>query len=172
MDTQTTQPTCRATEEQIVCRTDKVIFKQSGIHGTGGFAAVDIRTGERIIQYVGDKIDKAESLRRCENDNEYIFDLDETHDLDGNVERNPARFINHSCAPNCESEVDGDEVWILALRDIRAGEELTFNYCYDMEDYQDHPCRCGAPECVGFMVAESHFDQIRRQRELTNSSQR
>ncbi|HMP82287.1 MAG TPA: SET domain-containing protein-lysine N-methyltransferase [Verrucomicrobiota bacterium] len=158
-----------ATGEQIVCRTEKVVFKRSAIHGTGGFAVVDLRAGEPIIQYVGEKIDKAESLRRCENDNEYIFDLNETHDLDGNVEWNPARFINHSCAPNCESEVDETkgEVWIQASRDIRAGEELTFNYCYDLEDYQDHPCRCGARECVGYMVAESYFEQIRRQRKLT-----
>lgn len=161
--TQTNQNTLME-DEQILHRTDKAVFKRSSIHGTGGFAAVDIPAGSQIIEYVGEKIDKAESLRRCENDNEYIFDLNETYDLDGNVEWNPARFINHSCTPNCESEV-GDEIWILAIRDIRAGEELTFNYCYGMEDYQDHPCRCGAEECVGFMVAESYFDQVRKLRE-------
>ena len=162
METSISDQTTVTSDEQTLCQTDKAIFKRSRIHGTGGFAALDIPAGTNVIQYVGEKIDKAESERRCENDNEYIFILDETHDLDGNVDWNPARFINHSCTPNCESEVGDDEVWIVAIRDIRAGEELTFNYCYDMEDYQDHPCRCGAEECVGFMVAETYFDKIRR----------
>jgi len=76
-------------------------------------------------------------------DNEYIFTLDDEHDLDGNVPWNPARLLNHSCAPNCEAELDEGRIWIIALRDIRAGEELTFNYGYDLENYREHPCRCG-----------------------------
>jgi uncharacterized protein len=165
METNTTDQTT-ATGEQIICRTDRIIFKQSAIHGRGGFAAVDIPSGTPIIRYIGEKITKAESLRRCENENEYIFELDATHDLDGNVEWNPARLINHSCAPNCESELDEDkaEIWILALRDIRAGEELTFNYCYGLEDFEEHLCRCGAGDCVGYMVADTHFEHVRQAR--------
>jgi len=141
-------------------------FGNSAIHGTGGYARRDITSGTRVIEYVGEKITKAESLRRCEQDNQYIFTLDDEFDLDGNVPWNPARFINHSCAPNCEAELDEGRVWVLALRDIKAGEELTFNYGYDLEDYREHPCRCGVPECVGYIVAEEFFEHVRRQNAL------
>jgi SET domain-containing protein len=145
---------------------EKVVFKLSPIHGTGGFARVTIHAGARIIEYVGQKISKAESLRRCEQENQYIFALDDQFDLDGNAPANPARFLNHSCAPNCEAEVDGGRIWIVALREIAAGEELTYNYNYDLVDYREHPCRCGAADCVGYIVAGEFFDQVRRQRDL------
>ncbi|MSU58961.1 MAG: SET domain-containing protein [Pedosphaera sp.] len=137
--------------------------RHSPIHGTGGFARRAIAKGEHIIEYVGEKITKAQALPRVEADNHYIFTLDDAFDLDGNVPWNPARFINHSCAPNCEAEQDGDRIWIIALRDIAAGEELSFNYGYDLEDYLEHPCRCGAGGCVEFIVAEEFFEQVRRQ---------
>ncbi|MCP5519408.1 MAG: SET domain-containing protein-lysine N-methyltransferase [Verrucomicrobiales bacterium] len=136
-------------------------FRRSGIHGTGAFARRTIRKGTRLIEYLGRKISKTESAAQLEAQNEYIFDVDEHFDLDGNVEWNPARFINHSCAPNCEAENEESRIWIRALRTIRAGEELTFNYGYDIADYRDHPCCCGAPNCVGFMVAEEFFDTVR-----------
>src|SRR5262245_8346460 len=131
--------------------TELVLYRSSGIHGMGGFARKDISKETNIVEYVGERISKAESLRRCELNNEYIFDLDEEHDLDGNVEWNPARFVNHSCSPNCEAQWDEEHIWIVALRDIRAGEELTFNYGYDLIDFREHPCRCGAPNCVGYI---------------------
>ena len=146
--------------------TELTTFRSSLIHGTGGFARRDVGAGTRVIEYVGERITKAESLKRCEADNEYIFTLDDEHDLDGNVPWNPARFINHSCAPNCEAELDEGRVWIVALRDIKAGEELTFNYNYDLVDYRQHPCRCGAPVCVGYMVAEEFFEHVRVQNSL------
>lgn len=141
---------------------DSVEFRLSGIHGMGGYARRDIGEGDEIIEYVGERITKEESNRRCELNNPYIFGLDETHDLDGDVEWNPARFINHSCEPNCEAIEDEGRIWIVALRDIRAGEELTFNYGYSLEEYQDNPCRCGANGCVGFMVAEEYHETVRR----------
>ena len=144
--------------------TELASFRNSMIHGTGGYARRDIALGTRIIEYVGEKITKAESLRRCEQDNQYVFVLDDEFDLDGNVPWNPARFLNHSCAPNCEAELDGGQVWIVALRDIKAGEELTYNYNYDLEDYREHPCHCGAPGCVGYIVAEEFFEHVRIQR--------
>ena len=139
-----------------------IYFQPSPIHGTGAFARVTLPRGTRMLEYVGEKIDKAESGRRCQANNEYIFCLDEEFDLDGNVPWNPARFLNHSCAPNCDAECIDDRIWIIARRDIRAGEELTFNYGYDLPDYADHPCRCGAPECVGFIVAEELANSVRR----------
>jgi len=149
-----------------IAETALVCFHESVIHGTGGFAKMDIAAGIRVIEYVGEKITKVESLRRCESANEYIFSLDDTHDLDGNVAWNPARFLNHSCDPNCEAEPDGGRVWIVARRDIRAGEEITFNYGYDLGDYREHPCRCGAADCAGYIVAEDFFGHVRKQQSL------
>ncbi|RME92707.1 MAG: SET domain-containing protein [Verrucomicrobia bacterium] len=137
-------------------------FRPSGIHGLGAFAIRKIRKGTRIIEYVGRKISKQESLEQLQQQNTYIFDLDEQWDLDGNVEWNPARFINHSCQPNCEALNEDGRIWIVALRTIQPGEEITFNYGYDLTDYRDHPCRCGAPNCVGYIVAEEFFEEVRR----------
>jgi SET domain-containing protein len=136
-------------------------IRTSGIQGRGGFAVQAIVAGTRVAEYVGERIGKAESLRRCEANNEYIFQLDDAVDLDGNVPWNPARFVNHSCAPNCEAQLVDGRVWLVALRDIAAGEELTFNYGYDLTDYKEHPCHCGAPECVGYIVAEEFFSLLR-----------
>jgi hypothetical protein len=143
-----------------VGETEMVLFKGSPIHGTGGFAKAAIGKGARILEYLGERISKGESLRRCEQSNAFIFALNDELDLDGNVPWNPARFINHSCAPNCEAEKDDDHIWIIATRDIRAGEEITFNYGYGLEDYKDYPCRCGSPDCVGYMVAEEFFEHV------------
>jgi SET domain-containing protein len=146
----------------VICQTELIQFRHSRIHGTGGYARKDIPTGTRLIEYLGERITKAESLVQCEADNVYIFTLDDEYDLNGNVDWNPARFLNHGCAPNCETELDEARVWVLALRDIQAGEELTFNYGYGLEDYSKHPCRCGATACVGFIVAEEFFGQLRQ----------
>jgi SET domain-containing protein len=137
-------------------------FNNSAIHGTGGFARVNIPAGARLIEYLGRKIDKAESLRQCELDNPYIFSISEEFNLDGNVDWNPARLLNHSCSPNAEAQQEDDErIWIVALRDIAVGEEITFNYNYDLQDYREHPCQCGSSNCVGFIIAEEFFDAIR-----------
>jgi len=151
-----------AAETALVC------FRESAIHGTGGFAKTDIAAGSRVVEYMGETISKAESLRRCAAGNAFIFSLGDELDLDGSVPWNPARFLNHSCEANCEAERTGDQIWIFAIRDIRAGEELTFNYGYSLDDYREHPCRCGTEGCVGYMVALEFFDHVKWQRELAN----
>jgi len=143
-------------------------FKPSPIHGTGGFARADLRAGARVMEYMGERIDKRESLARCERGEAFIFHLDEEWNLDGNVPWNPARFLNHSCAPNCEAEFIDGRIWIVTMRPVASGEELTFNYGYDLQDWREHPCRCGAKECVGFIVAEEFFDTVGRSREVLN----
>ncbi|HEY2951594.1 MAG TPA: SET domain-containing protein-lysine N-methyltransferase [Verrucomicrobiae bacterium] len=135
--------------------------QESPIHGWGGFATVSVRRGTRVIEYVGEKIDKHESNRRLSLDNQFIFFLGEDLNLDGSVDWNRARFLNHSCAPNCDAELIDGRVWIIANRDIRAGEELTFNYGYDLDDYRAHPCRCGAPNCPGYIVAPEFAENVR-----------
>lgn len=145
--------------------TELVIFRESSIHGLGGFARNDIAKGTRVLEYLGQRIDKRESVRRCEANNVYIFCLNDQYDLDGDVSWNPARFVNHSCSPNCEALLEEDRIWLIACRPIRAGEELTFNYGFDLENYREYPCHCGSPACVGFMVAEDYFEHVRRQTE-------
>jgi SET domain-containing protein len=142
-----------------------LLVKESPIHGRGLFAQHTIPKGARVIEYVGERIGKAESLRRCEQGNGCIFSLDDKHDLDGNVPWNLARFINHNCDPNCDAEMEEGRIWVIARRDITPGEELTFNYGYDLEDYKDYVCNCGSPNCVGYIVAEAFFDHVRKQAE-------
>lgn len=132
----------------------------STVHGRGLFAVVDFAAGSFVIEYTGELITKAESLKRCEAGNEYIFSLDDDTDLDGSRLDNLARFINHSCNPNCEACLEEGRIIVRAARDVSAGEELSFNYGYDLEDYKEHPCRCGAAQCVGFMVAEEFFPRF------------
>jgi uncharacterized protein len=133
---------------------EHLIFQQSPIHGMGGFAKVCLKEGARIIEYVGEHITIAESIERCRQGNYCIFGLTEEEHLDGNVDWNPARFINHSCAPNSEARLIEGRIWLIALREIKEGEEITFDYGYDLEDFRAHPCSCGAAGCAGYIVAE------------------
>jgi SET domain-containing protein len=140
---------------------DQVSFRPSPIHGDGGFAKRRIRAGSHVLEYLGEKITPTESLQRCEQANPYIFALDSSTHLDGNVEWNPARYVNHSCSPNCDAVLEDGHVWLVANRDIGAGEEITFNYGFDLIDYREHPCHCGSPDCVGYIVDEAFFDHVR-----------
>lgn len=148
------------------------IVRNSSIHQRGVFAREDIPNEAPIIEYIGEKIDKAESERRglalmdeagkTGGAAVYIFTLNETHDLDGGVDWNPARLINHSCNPNAEAFVhEDDTIWIYAKREIRKGEELTFNYGFDLDTWEDHPCRCGSENCVGYIVAEEYWPKLK-----------
>ncbi|GAB4248883.1 MAG: SET domain-containing protein-lysine N-methyltransferase [Candidatus Methylacidiphilales bacterium] len=151
---------------------DSVELRQSPIHGSGIFATQSIPRGTRILEYVGERICKTEGyrramrqLRRAARGQEgavYIFEVSRRWDLDGNVPWNPARFINHSCRPNCETRVIAGRVWIYSIRRIRPGEELSYDYGYDIDFYLDHPCRCGAPQCVGFIVRRDQWPKLRR----------
>ena len=150
-----------------------ILVKKSKIHSTGIFAKKDIPEGARVIEYVGEKITKAESDRRADIPLEknkknsscgavYIFQLNKRHDIDGYVPYNTARFINHSCDPNCETDIIRGKIWIIALRDIQKGQELAYNYNYDIEDYEDHKCRCGSKRCVGYILDEDHWPRLKR----------
>lgn len=143
----------------------------SVVHGRGLFATRDIPKDTYIIEYVGERIGKEESQRRgldlyAESEKTggaavYIFTLNDEFDLDGGSPDNKARLINHSCDPNCEAQqCEQDRLWIVSLRDIAKDEELTFNYGFDLETYLDHPCRCGAERCVGFILAEEYWTSI------------
>ncbi len=139
-----------------------VTCKKSKIHGTGGFARVDLRRGKRIIEYIDPKLSKNESQAALDAGNAYIFILNEEYDIDGSVMWNLARFLNHSCDPNCEAGIVRGRIWLYARRTIRAGNELTYNYGHALEGYEDRPCRCRALTCIGYMVAEDHFAAVRQ----------
>lgn len=138
-------------------------IRRSRIHGRGLFARRDIATGVRLIQYVGRRIPKRYSDELCLKQNTYVFTLNEHEDVDGKVSWNPARRINHSCEPNCDAELDDqDRIWIISRRAISRGEELTYNYGYDLQDFMNYPCSCGAATCLGYMVAEEWFPTVRQ----------
>lgn len=146
------------------------VVSSSSIDGTGLFARRAISKGERILEYVGERISKTEAVQRCSEDNRFIFTLDDQYDIDGSVEWNPARFANHCCAPNCSVECDAGHLWLIADRAIAPGEELTYDYGYDLEDYKEHLCNCRAKECLGFIVAEEFREHVRRALSIASSS--
>jgi hypothetical protein len=142
----------------------------SAIHGRGVYAIRPIAKEEKIIEYVGELVDKEESGKRGTDQQEratnngdaavYIFNLTKKYDIDGNVPWNTARLINHSCDPNCEAWQTGKRIFIHSLRDIAEGEELTFDYGFDVDCYEDHPCLCGREGCIGYIVSREQWDQL------------
>ena len=132
----------------------------SRIDRQGLFATQEIKKGTRIIQYMGLKISKAEGARRAAAGNAYIFELNERYDIDGKSLSNIARYINHSCDPNCDAVVDDMRIWIETIRDIEPGEELAYDYAYVLEERHSpaakrrYPCTCGAAKCRGTILAK------------------
>jgi len=140
-------------------------LKKSGIHSYGSFAAVDIAEDSKIIQYVGKRITQKQADQRVEEDKHaciYLFQLNQRDVIDGDVSYNLAKYINHSCEPNCYTEIIKGEIWIMALRDIKKGEELTYNYGFSRAGWHEHPCKCGSKNCFGFIVAQEHWPAIRK----------
>ncbi len=143
----------------------------SDIHGRGVYATRLIPEKTKIIEYVGELVDKKESDRRANAQHAkslktgdaavYIFTLSKTWDIDGNVPWNTARLINHSCNPNCEAFVEGRKIFIYSLREIAEGEELTFDYGFDVDCYEDHPCLCGSNGCVGYIVSREQWPKLK-----------
>ena len=147
--------------------------RESEIHGTGVFAKTKVPKGKKVIEYVGEKITKKESERRSialieknhgsETDGAvYIFEVNKHRDIDGNIPENTARFINHSCEPNCEPDVIKNRVWLISTRKIKEGEELSYNYGFDLDGYEDHECKCGAKKCVGYITAEDNWSKLKK----------
>ena len=140
-----------------------ILVRDSNVHGRGVFATRRIEKGERIIEYLGERVSHDEADRRYElkDDNDshtFLFIVDSKTVIDAGTDGNDARFFNHSCDPNCESVVEKRRVFIEALRAIEPGEEMT----YDYQIYRDHDdpdnideifaCRCGFANCRGTML--------------------
>ena len=141
-------------------------IKKSNIDNKGLYAAKNIKAGRKIINYKGKIITVKETEKNKKFDNDkaiYLFNLNNKYDLDGDFEYNTARLINHSCNPNCEVEGKGLKLWIFALRDIKKGEELSYDYGFGYDkDYKQFVCRCGAENCVGYIVREGSRWRIKR----------
>jgi uncharacterized protein len=144
--------------------------RNSRIHGRGVYARVPIKKGTRIIEYLGERISHAEADRRYElkgddDGHTFLFIASKRVVIDAGVNGNEARFINHGCDPNCETVIENRRVFIEAIRDIEAGEELSYDYQLTWESTDDpaelalYACRCGAQSCRGTMLDTEPLDK-------------
>ncbi len=142
----------------------RIQVRRSGVHGKGVFALQDIAEGETIIEYVGEIISWDEAQDRHPHDpsdpnHTFYFHVDEDRVIDALYGGNSSRWINHSCDPNCEADEEGGRVFIKALRNIQAGEELNYDYGliidepYTKKLKAEYPCWCGAKSCRGTLLA-------------------
>ncbi len=149
-----------------------VRVRNSTIHGRGVFATRAIKKGERVIEQKGTRITHAEcdslDSNSTESGHTFLFTLNDDYVIDTNRGGNAARWINHGCTPNCESEYEEDDlgrshndrIFINAVRNIKIGEELTYDYLITLdEDHTDEmkkiwQCLCGAKHCTGTMLAD------------------
>ena len=159
---------------------DNIVTRHSRIHGNGVFAAAPIRKGTRLIQYKGllrshQEVDEVYA-DDTESGHTFLFTLNEHYVIDANVDGNDARWINHSCDPNCEAVVEEDEnrnhakdrVYIEAIRRIQPGEELTYNYGIVLAEPHTPrlkklwACHCGSPRCTGTMLQPKRKRRTKR----------
>src|SRR5262245_5689007 len=144
--------------------------RTSHIHGTGVYALAPIKKGTRVIEYLGERISHDEADARYEHRGDddghtFLFIASNRTVIDAGVDGNDARFINHSCNPNCETVIEGSRVYIDAVRDIKPGEELGYDYQLTWESTDDpvelalYECRCGARKCRGTMLDREPLDK-------------
>ena len=153
-------PVIRAINGSKQSEVPPVRLGKSRIAGFGLFTNRFFLANTTIIEYIGeiigqvmaDRRERLYSLLPLRRQDCYLFRLAADRIIDSTVEANLARFINHSCSPNCESRIERNCIMIYALRDIAAGEELTYDYKFSRETADDKaPCRCGANKCRGYM---------------------
>ena len=149
--------------------------KSSKIHGSGVFTTENIKKNVKVIEYTGEKITRVEGDRRSEKRIKkylkskitgavYIFELNNKYDIDGTPKYNSARYINHSCNPNCEVDIIRGHIWISSIKNIKKGEELSYDYGYsfDKEDYKDHICKCGFKNCIGYIISSDDWVKFKK----------
>lgn len=151
----------------------RIQVRRSGVHGKGVFALQDIARGEVLIEYVGEIISWPEALERhphdpLDPDHTFYFHIDEDRVIDAFVGGNSSRWINHTCNPNCEADEQNGRVFIKALRDIGAGEELSYDYGLIIDGRHtrtlkaQYPCWCGAGDCRGTLLAPKRKRRSKR----------
>ena len=148
--------------------------KKSFLHGSGLFPSTNIKKNNQVIEYIGDKVTKKEgdkrankqikkALKNKSNGMVYMFELNKKYDIDGGVARNYARFINHSCDPNCEVDITDGHIWISSIKRIKKDAELTYNYGYPFDsDFDEHVCKCGSKNCVGYILSNDDWPQLKK----------
>jgi len=140
-----------------------LVIRKSAIHSYGCYTTKRIRKSTLVVEYVGAPLSYEEADDLYDDfENTYLFGLDGgKRIIDG---YGVAAFINHCCRPNCETDQIAGKMWVIALRDIEPGEELTYDYClYDGED--DAPCYCGAKRCRGSLYSAAHLRKLKKKRE-------
>jgi uncharacterized protein len=148
---------------RIEARPDMIRVRRSRLHGRGVFALRRIRKGTRVVEYLGDRVSHDEADNRyshkpVEDNHTFLFIVNRSTVIDGGANGNDARYINHSCDPNCESLIEDRRVFIEAIRTVQPGDELTYDYQIgrDKEDPANvdeiYACRCGARSCRGSML--------------------
>ena len=138
--------------------------RESAVHGTGVYAKQAIRKGRRIIEYTGRIVPWKKASEQADGPHTFLFGLTNGRDvIDPDVGGNQARWINHSCDPNCEAiEEEDGRVFIHALRNIRAGEELSYDYQLQVDEpitrtvKAENACHCGSSNCRGTILDPSH----------------
>ena len=139
-------------------------IRPSRTHGLGAFAVVPIPKGTRVIEYAGARITPAQADERYPDEpgvehHTYLFAIDDDIVIDASIDGNDARFINHSCDPNCDAVVEDDRIWIETIRDVAAGEELAYDYAFVLTERHTpaakrrYPCNCGSWKCRGTILA-------------------
>jgi len=134
----------------------RIQVRRSGVHGKGVFALQDIAEGETLIEYVGEVISWDEAQDRHPHDpndpnHTFYFHVNEDKVIDALHGGNSSRWINHSCNPNCEADEENDRIYIKAIRNIKAGEELNYDYGLIIDEpytpklKAEYPCWCGSP---------------------------
>ena len=153
--------------------------RRSKVHGNGVFARHEIGKGERLIEYLGERVSHKEADRRYEtksaNDSHtFLFIVSNRTVIDAGVDGNDARYFNYSCDPNCESVIEGGRVYIDAIRAIKPGEEMTYDYQLyrDADDPDDidevFACRCGSSKCRGTMLWPPEKPKRKRKKSATS----
>lgn len=141
----------------------RIQVRKSGIHGKGVYAIRPIKAGDTVLEYKGEIITWKKALARHPHDKSqpnhtFYFHLDDGHVIDAKYKGNSARWINHSCNPNLEADQDGYRIFLKALRNIKAGEELSYDYGLITDERKtakvkkEYACLCGAKNCRGTML--------------------
>jgi SET domain-containing protein len=144
--------------------------RDSAIHGKGVYAIAPIKKGARIIEYIGERISHQEADRRYElkgadDGHTFLFIASNRTVIDATAWGNDARYVNHSCNPNCETVIEKCRVFVEAIRNIKPGDELGYDYqltWYSTDEPEDlalYACRCGAPRCRGTMLDRHPIDK-------------
>ena len=170
-------------KKPLVANSPLVEARDSKIHGRGVYAVLPIKKGMRVMEYLGERISHAEADARYEKKGEddghtFLFIASNRTVIDAGVDGNDARFINHSCNPNCETVIENSRVFIDAIRNIKPGEELGYDYQLTWESTDDpaelalYACRCGAKQCRGTMLDREPIDKRKAEKKMAKKKAR